>query len=284
MRLGGSVLNSYITPEEWLDEIIRLDYSCVIAPFDHKTDKREVEAYMALIEGHNLILGEVGAWSNPMALNIEEKEANINYCQEQLQLADELGASCCVNIVGAAGKSWDGCYEENYHEDTYSLIVDRIREIIDGVKPTNTFYTIEPMPWMVPDSPEAYLKLLRDVDRKQFGVHLDYTNMINCPSRYVKSREFIAHCYKLLGPYIKSLHIKDVTMGHELPCSIKEILPGKGSIDLGHVLQLTEKLGPNMTAYLEHFHHDQEYLQGMEYMKKIAGEVFISLRGNLGVI
>ena len=280
MRLGGSILKPYDSSEKWFEEVKRLGYSCVIAPFDHNSSKSEIEAYMKLIKENDLILGEVGAWSNPMSLDPEERQKNIRYCQEQLNLADEYGANCCVNIVGGTGETWDGCYLENYQEDTYALIVDRIREIIDGVNPKNTYYTIEPMPWMVPDSPEQYLKLIKDVDRERFAVHMDYTNMINTPSKYVKSSEFIKHCYKLLGPYIKSVHIKDVLMSSQLPCNIREVLPGQGRIDLGQVLKLTHQLNGNTTAYLEHFQHDEEYVIGMQYMKQIANEVGISIRGD----
>jgi len=43
--------------------------------------------------------------------------------------------------------------------------------IIDAVQPTRTFYTLETMPWMYPDSPQSYLRLLQAVDRRQFAVH-----------------------------------------------------------------------------------------------------------------
>lgn len=270
MRLGGSVLAPYDKPEGWLEEVKRLGYGCVIAPFDHTTDKNLIRAYMNLMEKEGLILGEVGAWSNPMATNEETRRKNISYCQGQLALAEEVGAKCCVNIVGGTGEIWDGFYEENYDSHVYSLIVDRIREIIDGVKPSRTFYTIEPMPWMVPDSPEAYLQLLKDVDRKGFAVHLDYTNMINQPIRYIKSRDFIKHCFKLLGPYTKSVHIKDVAMSKDLPVSIKEVIPGEGGLDMGLVMELIHSLSPTMTAFVEHFSSDLEYVKATNNLKAVA--------------
>ncbi len=146
--------------------------------------------------------------------------------------------------------------------------MDSIREIIDGVRPKHTFYTIEPMPWMLPDSPEIYLQLLKDVDRKAFGVHLDYTNMINQPRRYVESSAFIRKCFSLLGPYIKSVHIKDICMERSLPCVIREVMPGQGSIDLRLVLKLIDKLGENMTGYAEHLNSYEKYKKALEYLKR----------------
>ena len=59
-----------------------------------------------------------------------------------------------------------------------------IQNIIDEADPQNTFYTIEPMPWMYPMGPDEYVKLIEDVDRKHFAVHMDVFNWIISPERY----------------------------------------------------------------------------------------------------
>lgn len=181
-----------------------------------------------------------------------------------------MEARCCVDIVGCRGKAWDGAYLDNYSEDTYTLIVDSIRTIIDAVNPTKTFYTVEPMPWMIPDSPESYLKLIKDVDRKAFAVHLDYANMINSPKLYLKSSEFITHCFSLLGPYIKSVHAKDVIMEHHLPCVIKEVMPGQGSLDFRLVMQLCRQANPDMTIYAEHLDSYEKYAQATSFLRTMS--------------
>ncbi len=104
---------------------------------------------------------------------------------DALQLADEIGAGCCVNISGARGEIWDGPYPGNYANETFDLIVETVRYIIDQVKPVSAFYTLEPMPYMLPDSPDTYLELIKAIDRKQFAAHLDPVNMISSPQRYL---------------------------------------------------------------------------------------------------
>ena len=37
------------------------------------------------------------------------------------------------------------------HQETYELIIHTVRDIIDSVQPKTAFYTLEPMPWMLPD-------------------------------------------------------------------------------------------------------------------------------------
>src|SRR5690606_1607772 len=98
--------------------------------------------------------------------------------------AEQMGAQCCVNIAGSRNAAkWDGPHAENLTEETFDMIVASVRQIIDAVQPTRTYYALETMPWIFPDSPESYLRLIKAIDRKAFGVHLDPVNLVNCPAR-----------------------------------------------------------------------------------------------------
>ena len=68
------------------------------------------------------------------------------------------------------------------------MIVQTVREIIDAVKPVRTFYTLETMPWMYPDSAHSYLELIRAIDRERFAVHLDVVNLVCSPQRLLRQR------------------------------------------------------------------------------------------------
>ncbi|WBY64128.1 MAG: AP-endonuc-2 domain-containing protein [Thermocaproicibacter melissae] len=270
MRIGGAIEKPYSNPEEWYQFVKELGYRAVLAPIDYRASKEEKQAYLKCAKEHDLVIGEVGVWKNVLALDDAERKAAMEYAKNQLALADELGANCCVNVPGSRGEIWDGGYRENYAEDTYALVVDSIREIIDSVKPTRTFYTVESLPWMVPDSPDQYLQLIHDVDRKAFAVHLDYVNMINCPKRYLFCDEFIEECFQKLGPYIKSIHGKDVIMENAYTTLIHETMPGKGIINYQKVARLCESLGPDTTLFVEHLPDFESYMQAASYVREQA--------------
>jgi sugar phosphate isomerase/epimerase len=270
MRIGGEIKKSYNNPTEWLLRIKELGYSAVHAPIGYEANDELKRAYTECAKENNILIGEVGVWRNPISPNEIEAKRNIQYCKERLALADELKANCCVNITGSRGEEWDGFYKENYYEDVYTLIVDTTRDIIDSVNPKYTFYTLEPMPWMIPDSPDSYLKLIKDIDRKAFGVHLDFTNMINSPMRFLKSEEFIEECFRKLGPYTKSIHAKDVIMEKAYPCVIKELMPGKGKLEFRRIVHLIDRLGVDIPVFVEHLDTHEEYLEASSFIREVA--------------
>ena len=280
MRIGGGIEKPYHNPEEWVQYAKDLRYSAVLSPIDARSDTATRREYLKAAKEADLLIGEVGVWRNCLSKNDAERKAAMEYAKAQLALAEELGANCCVNIIGSWSETaWDGFCTENYGEDFHAMAVDSVREIIDAVKPKHTFYSIEPMPWMLPDSPEQYLKLIRDVDRPEFAVHLDFVNMINCPERYCKSAEFIEHCFSLLGPYIKSIHGKDSIMEQAYTAIIHETMPGKGTLDYKRILRLVEKLGPDTPLFVEHLPDYETYRQAAAYVRSQAEESGIIVKG-----
>ena len=200
MRIGGGIEKAYHNPEEWVKFAKDLRYSAVLCPVDSSSDQATRREYLKAAREADLLIGEVGVWRNCLAKDEMTRKAAMDYAKAQLALADEMGANCCVNIIGSHSETaWDGFSAEKYSDDFYAFAVDSVREIIDAVKPTNTFYTIEPMPWVLPDSPEQYLKLIQDVDRKEFAVHLDFVNMINCPERFARARNLLSTALTFWG-------------------------------------------------------------------------------------
>lgn len=228
---------------------------------------------MSIAKRNNILIAEVGVWKSPLSNNPKDREEAMRHAKKQLELADMMGVRCCVNITGAREGRWDGAYASNYSKETYQQMVASIREIIDDVRPTCAKYTIEPMPWMLPDGPDEYLRLIEDVDREQFAVHMDFINMINQPRRYLFALDFIEECLIKLGPFTVSCHIKDIKMSEQFTVKLEETAPGQGDLDFAKVLPLLHKhLDPAMPVLLEHMNTTEEYAKAFAYLKKIAEE------------
>ena len=279
MRLGGSVMKPYNSPKEWLAHVKELGYSAVIFPVESTAPLSVIREYEQVCRDNDLLIGEVGAWRNVMARDPKERAANMDWNIRQLELAETVGANCCVNISGSFAEMWDGYHPDLDTKETWDLVVSNTQKIIDAVKPTRTSYSLEPMPWMVPESPEQYLQLLKDVDRPAFKVHLDYCNMLNSIERYRHASEFITHCFDLLGENIVSIHAKDALIVQgALPVNINEIMPGKGSIDLSLVTKLAHQLGDDIPVFVEHLDTHEDYLQAAAAMREAARKANVPVK------
>src|SRR5690606_19245371 len=163
MRLGGPVFGEINDPDQWVAALKNAGYSAAYCPVSSDADSATIQSYAAAASKANIVIAEVGAWSNPISPDDAIRSAALEKCQKQLALADEIGALCCVNIAGARGEHWDGPHPDNLSAATFDLIVETTRAIIDAVNPTRTFYTLETMPWIYPDSVESYQALIKAI-------------------------------------------------------------------------------------------------------------------------
>ena len=260
MRLGISMTLQHKTPEEWAARHRALGLRACVLP---TADPETVSAYAEAAARHDIVVAEVGAWSNPLSPDPAVRARDLAYCKAQLALAEAAGARCCVNIAGARGPVWDGGYAENYSAATRSLLVSTVREIVDAVRPVRTCYALEPMPFMHPWSPEDCLSLLREIDRPGFGVHLDPVNLVSSAELYFRTGELLERCFRLLGPYIRSCHLKDVTLEHGGTLLLREVPCYEGGFDLDRYLLLAQKCDPDMPMILEHLPDEAAYLASL---------------------
>ena len=267
IRLGGPVFGDLKDPAAWVKAIKAKGYSASGCPVSPGADEKTVKAFEKAAKDADIIIAEVGAWSNPISKDDKERNDALKKCKDALALADLIGANCCVNITGSRGKQWDGPDPENLTKDTFDLIVQTTRQIIDAVKPVRTFYTLETMPWAYPDSPDSYLQLIKAIDRKQLAVHLDPVNMINSPERYYRNGAFIKECFTKLGQYIKNCHAKDIKLGTSLTVHLDEVLIGTGGLDYAVFLTELSKL-KNVPLILEHLKTPEDYDQAAANVRK----------------
>ena len=146
MRLGAPV-PSGSSPEAWIETLRARGFRTAYWPLDDDAGADDVAAYASAAAAADVVIAEVGAWSNPLSPDDATRVIAIERCKSRLELADRVGARCCVNIAGSRSESLDGPHPDNLSRDTFALIVDTVRDIIDTVGPQRTHYTLEPMPW-----------------------------------------------------------------------------------------------------------------------------------------
>jgi sugar phosphate isomerase/epimerase len=160
MRFGGPIFDEYSNPSKWIAAVQRQGYRAVYCPVGLDAAADEIAAYARAAAEADIVIAEVGAWSNPICRDETARQAAIEKNKRALALADEIGARVCVNIAGSRAEQWDGPHEDNFSRDTFDLIVETVRDIIDTVQPRRAFYALETMPWIFPIRPIVILRSL----------------------------------------------------------------------------------------------------------------------------
>ena len=274
IRFGGPIFEKYTSPEEWVSAVKKKGYSAAYCPVQPGEKHDVVLAYKNAAARADIRISEVGAWSNPIDPDEAKAKAAIEKCIRSLELAEEIEAGCCVNISGSWNpESWDGPHKDNLTPETFDLIVETTRKIIDAVKPERTFFTLEAMPWAYPDSVDSYLELIKAIDRKAFAVHLDPVNLINTPLKYYRNGELIKEAFQKLGKWIKNCHAKDTLINDtELTLHISEARPGLGILDYRTFITEAAKLD-DVPLMLEHLEKEEDYDLAAAYVRSVGKEL-----------
>ena len=269
MYLGTSSPLAHTSPQDWAAKHKALGLKTVNFPVNCTEGEEKIMAYKKAADEAGLTIAEVGVWRNTLAADLTERKHWIDYAIEQLKMADLIGARCCVNVVGTPyGPRWDGGYRENFSEELWQMAVRMIQEIIDRAQPQHTKFSIESMPWMIPGSPDEYVRLMEEVNREAFGAHLDVVNMITSPDRYFFNDRFLEECFTKLKGKICSCHLKDINLKEEYTFQLEECACGKGTLNIELYAKLATAEDPQMPMIIEHLTTDEEYIQSVEYVRK----------------
>ena len=274
MRFGAHVFG-YDDAESWASKHVEHGYGATYFPLRYDDDPQMIEMYVDSAKRHGLRIAEIGVWNNQLERNAEKREKNFYEAVEQLKLADRVGASCCVNIAGSLADTWDGPHPDNLSEDVFKLVVSNIQAIIDAAEPKNTYYTLEPMPWMFPHSIEDMHRLIKAVDRDAFAVHVDMCNMINSFDKVYDNAKLVHEFFSEFAPLIRAVHAKDTIIGKKLTLHISEAIPGDGVFDYNALFEECNKLNPDLPIMAEHLTTEEEYLRATDYFHQKAKEMGI---------
>jgi len=277
MRLGAAIFQPYQDPLGWLAAVKAKGYRAAYCPVSLDAPDDQVRAYRQAAERADIVIAEVGAWSNPLSPDAEERAAALRKCQQALDLAERIGALSAVNISGSRGTPWDGPHPANLTPETFEMIVETTRQIIDAVKPNRAVYALEAMPWMYPDSVDSYLALIQAIDRPACGAHFDPVNLINSPQRYYSNAAIIRDGVRRLAPYLRTCHAKDTLLSAQLTTHLSEVRPGLGYLDYAVFLRELDRLEADVPLMIEHLREEADYDDAAAHIRGVAKGLGIKL-------
>jgi sugar phosphate isomerase/epimerase len=275
VRLGAPIFLKSDDPAALAHEHRRLGYTAAQCPPVTISDTARIEAIRKAYAAENLILAEVGAWVNILDPDPDKRRKNMDYAIERMALADAIGARCCVDTAGSF-VSQGSADPRNVSKEFFDATVENCRKIVDTVKPKRSRFTIEMMFASLPDGADSYVELLKAVDRKEFGVHMDVCNVLNSPTKYYNSGAVIDELFRKLGPSVVSCHAKDLRIAAFRSLQFVEVVPGRGIVDYKAYLRNLAQTPLQAPLMMEHFANDDEYQEGARYIRKQGAEVGVS--------
>ena len=88
VRLGGPVFEKCNSPEEWVTALKKLGYRAAYCPVSPGADPALIKAYQSAAAKNDIVIAEVGAWSNPISPD-----------QEIAKKAMQIGRASCRERV-----------------------------------------------------------------------------------------------------------------------------------------------------------------------------------------
>ncbi len=272
-------------PDLLAQECKRLGYTAAYCPPARPEQTARLKAIGEAFAKQHIVIAEVGAWRNLMTPDLAARKANLDYVISQMAVAEEVGARCCVDITGSFdAATLSGPHPKNQSQEFIDGTVENCRKIIDAVKPKRSAFAIEMKGCNFPDGPDPYLKLIQAVDRPQgFGVHIDICNIIDSPTLYYNNTKLIKETFAKLGKWVRSCHAKDLIWVPQVNVNFQETFPGNGGIKTAKIpgvdyhAYVAEVVKLGSPLMLEHLTSAEEYRQGAEYIRKVAGDLGIAV-------
>ncbi len=277
IRLGGPVFDGGDDPEALALAHRKLGYRAAYCPNVSLKDTDKLGAYARAFARHDVVISKVGRWVNLLDADPQKRRQNLQTVTEGLALAEAIGALCCVDIAGSfSTTSWFGPHPENLTKRYFNATVENARKIINAVKPKRAHFTFEVMGWALPDSPDSYLKLIKAINRKAFGVHLDPCNLVNSPDKFYHNSALLNECFDKLGRWIVSCHGKDLTWDVEMNVHFREVVAGTGCLDYATYLRRLAGLPQNPPLMLEHLANAEQYTAARTYVFNVGHKAGLS--------
>ena len=84
MRLGAPLPGSHDGPDQWAEAVRGLGYGAAYCPVGADADSDTLQAYVDAARAADIVIAEVGAWSNPLSPDASIREAALDTCRTAL--------------------------------------------------------------------------------------------------------------------------------------------------------------------------------------------------------
>ncbi len=183
----------------------------------------------------------------------ESRLAGVAAMGRSLDAAAEVGAANLYVRPGSLNSAgpWTP-HPKNHCPETRGRLVESLRSICRMAADAGVTLALEGHVLSPVHTPEILRELLTEVDSPWLRVNLDPVNFVGSVDDAFEPAGITETLLRLVGDSVVAVHVKDVVVGNRLVVHIEETVPGRGHLDLGHLLRRCREVCPDAPLIIEH--------------------------------
>lgn len=160
--------------------------AAVVSPAPvHKLSDSELRAFNAALKQHDVVVFEVGGYTNMLHPNAAERQKNLKSLASCIEAADKVGCPMVGTISGSLDpKDFFNVHPENWTEKTWKVLVEGVKQVLKDTSGCKAALGMEAQVTTNIDGPKSHKRLMNDVGDRRCAVNLDPVNMIHLYNYY----------------------------------------------------------------------------------------------------
>ena len=210
----------------------------------------EIKELKDALKKYDVLFFDIHGAVNNIHPDLTERRKINNWIIEQMEAAERVGCPLVTTHVGSRAPGAVHPHPENWTWETWDLGVKVMKQILKDTEGMKCVLAIEPDSLVQINNPSSCRHLV-DECGPRIQICLDPVNMSNLQMHYRKT-EFLNECFDLLDEDIIICHAKDIALENSLQPMLKQVEPGKGTMDYETYLARLSRLKWPRTLLLEH--------------------------------
>lgn len=181
------------------------------------------------------------------------RQAGVAQAQDIVKLAAKMnvpGSGVRPTSLNPRGDWWP--HPDNYAPETEDRLVKSLKEIIATADDYGVDIILETHQTSTLNSAQTIRRVIERTESERVKVNLDPANFMTDLQTVFNPASTINELFDRLGPYIDTVHVKDVYVEDHFIVHISETVIGTGIMDLDTVLRRAYQAQPDGYVIIEH--------------------------------
>lgn len=220
-----------------------------------------------------------GAYPSIISRDETERRTGVRICRNIIRRASELGAHMASLRPTSMhpGYQW-APHADNFLPETEERIVRSLAEVGETAARLGMPVALECHLTTVLGDPAKIRRIIERSNPDWIGVNADIVNFVGNIGSVYNTTPVIDNFFDELGPYVRSAHLKDVTLGEKLVLHIDETVPGSGFFDWDRFFRRYETLLPDGFGLIEHLARLEDVQQARDFVVERLAQLAIPIR------